>query len=224
MAIMHHPVGGKLGGCPPFAAAWSGDQMPGLTVCILLLLAWTSSLARELSSPLEQSSLLLAGRGQQPRLKASAVAELVLPFTAGLLLALLDAASKHPAVAAVALCSLALAQPCLINTGDHALKHCYVVWHQAFTIWMFPCKLLCTSALPLWSTAPLVLTTLSPHCSPWSMMLAAVACCLSTSPMVLMDTLPPVLPINSHSSFCLQFAWWQGCGPCWLPKDLVWLP
>lgn len=57
-----------------------------------------------------------SGRGQQPRLKASAVAELVLPFTAGLLLALLDAASKHPAVAAVALCSLALAQPCLINT------------------------------------------------------------------------------------------------------------
>ena len=54
----------------------------------------------------------------------AAVAELVLPFTAGLLLTILDAVSKHPAVAAVALCSLALAQPCLLNIGDHALKVC----------------------------------------------------------------------------------------------------
>ena len=124
----HHAQSGgwQVRGSAELQLHWSSGQMSDLTGCILLLLAWRSSLARVASTQIEQSNVLLAGRARQPRLNASAVAELVLPFTAGLLLTLLDAASKHPAVAAVALCSLALAQPCLINTGDQALTHCYV--------------------------------------------------------------------------------------------------
>ena len=113
------------------------------------------------SNEIEQNGVLHAGWARQPRVKLAAVAELVLPFTAGLLLSLLDAASKHPAVAAVALCSLALAQPCLINTGDQLGLWGFMLAQHGMSLVYRHAHLPCHFAV---DRPPCCLKILSPQC------------------------------------------------------------